>query len=218
VPTVVGALVCGVQIYRCGRLVLDQRRFRLPMQVLRHLACDIDARPAVTLTLDFNDYHQVKFCTASVKNGVVTASTYEFPWYTVEGPLLDGTRFRLATAILVKRKERSRRKGNKIKEEIGECVSLTLRLKDPVPGLERWPDLVRAAPLRPNLRLHKVHHEAGRLTVQAVTPRGLRVRNKGSVLTGGDIEKQFVDHHAPLTVFLASYQALANCRAPQRGA
>jgi hypothetical protein len=209
---IVGIIVFAVLIYRASQEILDERRRKLARVVVRHLGCDLRPGGKLELSVDFNDYCDSRYLTQTQASG--EASFYQQPWLTVSGTLADGASLELSTDLVARRKERIKRQGTrKIKEDLCEHISLTLRTASlPQAAAQRWPDLVRAQPMPPGAQLHRALVKQDRLFVEVRTQRQLRITHKGSVIHGGDVETKLANHHTLLVPVLAAYQALHACR------
>jgi hypothetical protein len=211
---IAGGIPFGILISNAGREIIDDRRRKLAMVVVRHLACDLPRNGKLELEVDFNSCKRNQHLTDTWKLGTYSASAYRQPWLFVGGTLADGTRFALAASLLARYKERSKTKGRKkVKEDLCEHVELMLRLPSLPPALpQRWPDLARSAPMPPGAFVHRALVKKDRLTLHVRTHRQVRVTDKGTVLSGGDIETRLANRHTLLAPLLAAYHGLHACR------
>jgi hypothetical protein len=208
------AAVLAVLLVRANARIVDERRAGLAAAVVRCLACDLPPGGGLEVQVDFTGYHDAKFRTAAWPGGFGTQE-YRQPWLGVAGRLADGGRLKLQATLVVRRKERLKKKGRKkIKEDLCEHVTLALRHRALPPAAPaRWPDLVRSRPLPPGALLRRAGVKHNRLTVEVRTQRCVRVTNKGTVTSGHDAEKRLASRHTLLAPMLAAYHALHACRA-----
>src|SRR5262249_18690162 len=215
------ALVAGIQKGAHGRFNLDDRRYEVPSRVLEYLARDLVRDRPVKITIDFNPYHQSRYCTSSQGGGFFSSgsqSSYHLAWLSLEGCFLDGNSFRLTTALIVKRKEPSKRKYTKVKETLQKTISLILDLlKTRRYQLENVSTRLQAAKLPRGLQLKQVGADGRRLRLIGVTDPQLRVKDRSGT-TGKDAENSLTDEHKILALFVACYYALARSRQERKGA
>jgi hypothetical protein len=208
---VLAAMFCGIMAYLAARGMLDQRRLAVATTALRHLACDMPTAPA-RLDLDFNDYHHERYCSVAFDSG---RRAYQLPWLTLEGPLLDGTRFSVQAMLRVSRKERRKPKGTKVKEVFAEELSLMMKVRNRSPEeLQRVPTLIGTPMLPGGVALRGVRVTGNRLMAVARSPQRARSSYRGNT-TDDDAEQKLPGADAVLVLFLTCYAALRRCR-PQR--
>lgn len=211
---VVAAIVFGVLIHRAGKMILDEHRRKLAVAVVRALACDVPPGGKMELTLDFSDYRQDRHRTSSGTAGNYSASAYRQPWLAVTTRLADGVQVELGADLVARVKERAKTKGRKkVKEDLCEHVSVSLRLpRLPERAAERWPELLKRTPMPEGAYLHRALVKGERLGVEVRTHRRVRVTNKGSVVSGGDVAQSLASRDTLLFPVLAAYAALHGCR------
>jgi hypothetical protein len=212
---IAGGIVFGLLIHKASRQILDDRRRKLAKVVLGPLACDLPRAGKLELEVDFNPWKAKHYQRETWKLTAYSATAYCHPWLTVRGTLADGARFELTTDLLARCKERSKSKGRKkVKEDLCEQVSLTLRVPSLPPAApQRWPDLVQAAPMPPGAFVHRAVVKDDRVTLTVRTHRHVRVTDKGTVISGADVETKLANRHTLLAPLLAAYHALHACRA-----
>jgi hypothetical protein len=210
----VGLIAGIVLIKRAGRMILPERRRKLAVAVVRALACDLRPGGKIELGVNFHDYHQPYFQSVTSPLGAYTASIYRLPWLEVSARLAGGSQVMLGLELVCRRRERSKTKGRKkIKEEMRERVIVTIRVpRMPDGAAERWPEQMRSLPLPPSTTLHRARVKNDQLSLELRTFRQVRVTNKGSVVSGADIDDRLANRHTLLMPMLAAYQALAGCR------
>lgn len=220
VVIVVATIVAWILKRRRGRFNLEDRRYRLVAEVLPFLALDIPSDRPVAVAIDFNDYHQKKYQAAS-EGGMVSAThqyAYSLPWLRLEGALCDGSRFRLAATMVVKRKERRKRKHTKVKEAFRDNITLALRVKpNRYAGLERAAELIAEADALEGINFKGARVDGPRVILSAVTDRKVRVKARSGT-TGEKGPDQVTSRDAILSLFLAVYHALGQCRPTRPGA
>jgi hypothetical protein len=212
---ITGACIFGVLIVWASHEIIDERRRKLAMVAVRHLACDLPPGSKLDIEVNFNPHKAKAYQTSTGKLNAYSASAYCQPWLSVAGMLADGTVFGLTAEMLARYKERSKTKGRKkVKEDLSEQVLLTLRVPWlPPTAPDRWPALVQAAPMPPGAFVHRALVKDGHLSLTVRTHRHVRVTDKGSVISGADIETKLANRHTLLAPLLAAYHALHACRA-----
>jgi hypothetical protein len=209
-----GGITLGILTHRAIKSILVERRRKLAAAVVRALGCDVPPGGELEVTLDFADYHNPKYRTQSWQLTTYQTSQYRQNWLTVFGKLADGTSLQVDADLVAIRKERAKTKGRKkIKEDLCEHIKLSFRVKEfPAQSEERFSELLRKHHMPQGARLHRSAVKNGRLMVEVRTHRHVRVTNKGTVVSGGDIEKNLATHHTLLMPLLATYRALHHCR------
>jgi hypothetical protein len=211
---ILAAVFLGIGIYRASRMILDERRRKLAVAVVRALACDVPPRGKMDLSVAFGKYQQDRHRTTSGPAGNYSSSAYRQPWLAVTTRLADGSQVELGADLVARVKERAKTKGRKkVKEDLCEHVSLSLRVpRLPERAAQRWPELLKRAPMPEGAYLHRALVKGERLGVEVRTHRQVRVTNKGSVVSGGDVEQRLAGRDTLLMPVLAAYAALQGCR------
>lgn len=214
-----GLLACGlgVSVYfgihysRWSQRNIEDRRYVLVQELLRHLACDMAADASLEVQLNGNDYHKPEFLSADDDKMVASGATsYRLPWLTLSGQLLDGHRFTVTATQLVKRKERRKRKYTKVKEAVRERVELEVRCKPQ--KYVRWDELpvvLKRQKLNLPLDGWDLQVTGERVTLTGLMPRAVKVTGRG---TSGSLEEGLLNAGAVLGLFVLLYQALGEVR------
>jgi hypothetical protein len=208
---IAAAIFAGIMKARYGRLNLNNRRYTLASELVRHLSRDMAPDSLLDLTVDFNSYHQKQYCTSQWS---WNASSFAFalPWLTLKGAFLDGNRFRLAATLVAKRKDRRKRKYTKVKKSFREKISLSIVVKAKrYPNLQRFDQLIQQVRLPQGVHLQHATTLGNRITVQVMTDCKRRV-TRGADIKGDEACQRLIDHHTILGLFLAIYHCLAQCR------
>ena len=108
---------------------LDDRKVATLQKLVKVLRADLPADRPVRLRVDFRSYVDggTKVSESGGRTGP-TSSAYAHEWLRVRGALADGTVADLALSEDIKRKEKPKRKRNKVKERITGEVTVSLRL------------------------------------------------------------------------------------------
>lgn len=177
---------------------LEDAKLAIPAEWLKVLKKDLDLGRPLELTLDFKDYCRKQFLLSRERVGLGNRTTvfrYRHPWLSCRGRLADGSSFDLTVERLVKRKERPKGKGVKVKEKVRERVTLKLR-----PDRSLYPNLEQASafagPPPPDLQLKGMKIKKKWIRASVVTPVNSNL--KGEVL---------------LQVFLWLYRGLRKAKA-----
>ena len=99
VASFIGLAIYGRRLAPWQKLDVPDFRHQLPKQVLEMVMRDVDATTPVAIALDFNSSMIQAKRTDSAPHpyrGGWTRDTFEDPWMTVQGALLDGTSFELS--------------------------------------------------------------------------------------------------------------------------
>jgi hypothetical protein len=213
-------LLAGLAVMRwrvCRRFNLDNRRYQLVRQLIQYLSKDISSGQPYRVSIDFNHYRQAKYCTARQGGGILssaTLSSYKLPWLMFEGTFVDGNRFCLSLTMVAKYRSVRKRKYTKVREVFREEVLLKLRVKPrPYRGVEQWPALVAHPPFAPEehgLRFNGARMRGAWLVLSAITDRQVRMRGRSGT-TGENATDLLASRHGILGMFLACYNALAQC-------
>ncbi|MFX6254380.1 hypothetical protein ABTF84_19650, partial [Acinetobacter baumannii] len=89
----------------------------------------------------------------------------------LRGDLIDGNRFEFNLIRYVRRKERSKRKGKKVKETIWEGLELNMKIQSKSAELLNvWPNHLQSGPTPRGSRVTRAKSEGGRIRAEAETP------------------------------------------------
>ncbi len=214
------AIWTGVMKAGHARLNLEDRRYQIVADVVRHLSCDTPPDIRWRVRIDFNDYRQRRYLKERRGGSFASVSSakYAIPWLRLDGAFVDGNKFRVAVAMTVKRKEKRKRKYTRVKEVFREQVTLMLRIRERrYTGLDGLDELIKAGRLPDGAAISSVSREGSRLTVTADTQPHLRLKGRHGT-TGADATKNLADRHMILYLFLACYDALGQCSSLRKGA
>jgi hypothetical protein len=205
------ATIC-VGFYKyVGRLNVPDRRYQIPLKILKYLKADIPPNTPINIEVGFEHYHSKQFQTG--KSGGMMSTIKEFqyavPWLHISSQLYDGTKFRLEVIQSVKRKQKSKRKSTKITETFRDKYNLNLAVKPTrYPGIANFEMHLKSAPSPMGLSTVKAFRKENRIKVQAMTtPRRIQSLNS----TAADPLK-FANAHPCLQLFLTAYHCLGLCR------
>jgi hypothetical protein len=194
---------------RAGRQVLDPRRLTLAEGVIRALECDAPPGAALELAIDFSPFTDPRHRVRTWTLPRYAASLYRAGWLSVSGKLADGSKLELQAEYVVTHKERKKTKGRKkTKESVHEGFHVAVRpAAAPALSAEEWNKRARRQPLPPGAHLHAAKVRNGRLLIEFRTRRGVRVTDKGSVLSGSDLDAKLAGRDVPLACLLCTYGA-----------
>jgi len=215
ITLVVGLIVsiyCSVHWTRWSHRNIEDRRYLILQQLVRHLSCDMASDAPLDVELNGNDYHKPEFLSGTEGKTMFSSgvSAYRLPWLTLAGQFVDGHRFTVTATQLVKRKERRKRKYTKVKEAIRERVDLEVRCKPQ--KYARWNDLpiaLKNQKLALPLDEWDLQVTGERVTLTGLMPRAVRVTGRG---TSGSHEPGLLDSGAVLGLFALLYRALGEVR------
>lgn len=187
---------------------VENRRREIPNELLRYLPADMPAEAQLDLSIDFNPHTLPAYLRDTKSSGRTSSAAvknYELPWLTLKGSFVDGSRFRLAATLSVKRKEKRKRKGIKVRETFTEDVELVVQVKP-----RRYQRLDRA--------LNPIRALPNRSAYPQIVARvsGDRIHLAGSASTrfsgsGFATEPPLGSHRSMLHLFLACYHGMSAC-------
>jgi hypothetical protein len=188
----------------------DNRKLFMGLDALNFLGKDMPQKSRCVLDISFDNYRTHGTLLGKDGGGFfnpITIFTYEDPWFNFRGRLYDGNVFDLTINQLVKRKERRKRKGTKVKEKIREEVQLALKV-DPETygGIEAIDQKLQAGAEAAGLMIRKAVFESGKLKVNG---------RSGTVLQGamyGDQSDKLMKADTVFQFLFHVYQALGECR------
>lgn len=158
---------CLVAASYWSRRNVDDRKIEVPLRLLEIARADLSPTCILNLELDFRTYHNDR-CRTGPENWAQT-------WMTLKGKLADGNRFKIQVEWIIRRREKAKHRGRKVKERLRDRVTLGLRVN---PRSYPWPQqvseaLVMAPPPAP-LLLSWVRPLPGRLEICLTTPPQLK--------------------------------------------
>lgn len=188
----------------------DNRKLFLAMDMINFLGRDMPAKSRCAMMVSFDSYLKHGRLLGKEGGGVfnpITFKTYEDLWFTIKGRLYDGNSYDLSINQLVKRKERRKRKGTKVKEKICEEVLLALKV-DPETygGIDAIDEKLQQGASAAGLIIRKAVYQDGKLKVGgrgAVVIQGTQYGHDEEGLTTAETVFQFLFY---------VYQALGECR------
>jgi len=206
------AIYCGIHWRRWARRNIEDRRYLILQEIVRHLSCDMARDTPLKVTLNGNDYHKKEYLAVGDDKTVMVsgASAYRLPWLSLSGQFVDGHRFTVAATQIVKRKERRKRKYTKVKESLQERVDLEVRCKPQ--KYARWNDLpvvLKNQKLTLPLEDWDLQVTGERVTLSGSMPRAVKVTGRGST---GSHEEGLLQSGAILGLFALLYRALGEVR------
>jgi hypothetical protein len=212
VPCVLAFVFAGIKCWQAGKLNFDDRRHKMPAQLVEYLKTDIPPDRPVELEVDFRHYRESSEFQTAKDGGVfssITKTEYEVPWFNLKGQLYDGSKFRLKIVQGAKRKEKRKRKRTKVTETFCDKYNLIVAVKPArYPGLTKFQTLIASAKPIEDLRISMAKVEGNRITIQAISTREKYFSTTSS-------NKQPVGSNSAdpaLQLFLACYHCLGQCR------
>jgi hypothetical protein len=198
-------------LVKMGKLMqydLDNRKLDCAVGLLRMLRADTPIQSDVELDLDLREYKDAgEPVEDRMEEGGVRAQRFDHAWLSLRGALADGTRYQLSVAETIDKKEKPKRKRNKIKERTTGNVQLQLRLKA---GRYGEPDAIletlRQTPPRPPLRLKNLRAAGPRIVASFVTGQHVKISARRN--SGEQGEENIVKVDALLQAMLWAYDGL----------
>lgn len=186
---------------------LDNRKLACAVGLLRMLRADTPTQADVVLDLDLREYGKGGEQVESRNEGSVSIERFRHPWLSLRGVLADGTRYQLSVAETVDKKEKPKRKQNKVKERTRGEVQLQLR---PKPDRYGEPSAIVAAMKttapKPPLQLKKLRAAGPRIVAGFVTGQHVKISaRRGS---GEHGQENLVERDALLSALLWAWDGL----------
>lgn len=214
------AVFFGIRWRRFGRLNFENRRYLLVAGLLKYLSADIGPDQPVQVRVDLNRYRRKEYLkkyTGGLMNPVSTYA-YRQPWLEVGGKLLDGNRFSLTIEMLVKRKERQKRKYKKVAESFRERIALAITTKPGrYPQLAQIQQLVKATNLRGPFTPLNWEAQGAELTVSGLTRVSARRFGRNATVIDTPPSTDLVNVDDGLRLLVTAYGGLDLCRATRGG-
>ena len=130
IPLLILALVFFFMRRSAGKLDFEDYRYEICQELVRLVSSDMGSDEPISVDMKLKEVKGLKPINETTRAGWSIKSYHE-PWLTLEGKLLDGTKFNIGVLEKLELREKwKRKKANKIKKKKSQKISVRLRFKE----------------------------------------------------------------------------------------